>query len=544
MTWTVLPDFEDYETARQQFSWDLPATYNPAGDFLRKHDPGDLALVYDPGPDAPVRRYRFGELDDRAGAVAGGLRDIGLSVGDRIGVMAPQRPETLLAHCAVWTLGAVTIPMSPLFGPDAVAHRLGDAGATAVVVDPSVRSALRAVSDDLPALEHVISLGEDPDGARSFAALSETGPAIEAPREATPATDTAVLYTSGSTGPPKGVRHGHALWLGRAAAAQCYFEQGLGPAAVCWTPASWAWGGALGGLVFAAWHNGATVVGSPMGQFDPERAFEVISAHGVTHAFVPPTALRMLMAGAPPADRFDLALEVIAAAGEPLTPEILTWADEELGVPVNEFYGQTELNLVVATCGHWFQAQAGSIGKPLPGYDVAILDRDTGRRLEPGELGEIAVRPHDDRVVFEEYWDRPEATAEKRDGDWYLTGDLAERDEAGYVWFHSRADDLIVTSGYRVGPGEVEAVILEHEEVEQVGVVGVPDETRGEIIKAFVEPVGDPDRERLREEIQNLVRERLAAYEYPREVAFLEALPRTATGKIRRADLREREPGP
>lgn len=539
MTWTVLPEYDDYETARDRFTWDLPASYNPALDFLRKHDPEETALVFVPEPDGAVQRYRFGELDASSDAVAGALGDLGLAVGERLGVLAPQRPETLVAHCAAWKLGAVTVPMTVLFGPDAIGHRLGDAEASAVVVDPSVRSAIAAVRDELSALEAVISLADEPANAHAFADLRETGPSTYEAHDATPETDTAVMYTSGSTGPPKGVRHSHALWLGRAAAAQCYFEQGLGPDAVCWTPASWAWGGALGGLVFAAWHHGATVVGSPMGSFDPERAFRLMATHDVTHAFIPPTALRMLMAVDAPADRFDLDLAVLAAAGEPLTPEILRWANDELGVPVNEFYGQTELNLVAGTCGHWFPARPGSMGRPLPGYDVAILDPETGQRMERGTLGEIAVRPADERVVFDEYWNRPEATAEKRRGEWYLTGDLAERDVDGYIWFHSRADDLIVTSGYRVGPGEIEEVILEHEDVEQAGVVGIPDETRGEIIKAFVEPTGDPDREHLREEIQSLVRDRLAAYEYPREVAFLETLPRTATGKIRRADLRD-----
>jgi acetyl-CoA synthetase len=349
------------------------------------------------------------------------------------------------------------------------------------------------------------------------------------------------MYTSGSTGPPKGVRHSHALWLGRAAAAYNYFEGGLGPDAVCWTPADWAWGGALGGLVFAAWHHGATVVGAATGSFDAERAFARLADHDVTHAFVPPTALRMLMQVEAPTDRYDLSsLSVLAAAGEPLTPEILAWADAELGVPVNEFYGQTELNLVVATCGHWFDARPGSMGKPLPGYDVRLLDPETGPPVETGETGEIAVRPHDDRVVFDEYWGLPEATAEKQHEGWYLTGDLAERDEDGYLWFVSRKDDLIITSGYRVGPGEVEEVVLEHPAVEQVGVVGVPDETRGERIKAFVQPAGEYDPDVLREEIQELVRERLAKYEYPREIEFVEELPTTTTGKIRRASLRDR----
>ncbi|MFB6172514.1 MAG: acyl-CoA synthetase [Haloarculaceae archaeon] len=541
MTWTVMPDYDTYEEARAAFEWDLPASYNPGVDFLGKHDADAVALRLD--RDGDVETFTFGALDRRSDALAGALADLGVEVGDRVGVMAPQRPETLLAHCAAWKRGAVTVPLTTLFGPDALEHRLADAGARAVVVDPSVRDTVAAVRDRCPDLEHVIELDGASGDARAFDALVADGPESFAAHDATPATPSAIMYTSGSTGPPKGVHHSHALWLGRAAAAYNFFEQGLGPDAVCWTPASWAWGGALGGLVFAGWHHGATVVGAPMGSFDPERAFRVLERHDVTHAFVPPTALRMLMGVEAPADRYDLSLSVLAAAGEPLTPEILTWADGELGVPVNEFYGQTELNLVVATCGQWFDARPGSMGKPLPGYDVTVRDVETGAEVAPGELGEIAVRPHDDRVVFDEYRGLPEKTAAKQRDGWYLTGDLAERDEAGYLWFKSRKDDLIITSGYRVGPGEVEEAILEHPDVEQAGVVGVPDETRGEIIRAYVKPATDRDEDDLRAAIRDLVRERLAKYEYPREIVFVEELPQTSTGKIRRADLRDQEQG-
>jgi acetyl-CoA synthetase len=275
--------------------------------------------------------------------------------------------------------------------------------------------------------------------------------------------------------------------------------------------------------------------------FEPAPAYELMERYDVTRALAPPTALRMLMSEAP-AD-YDLALETVAAAGEPLTPEILEWAEEAFeDLAVNEYYGQTELNLVVANASRWFDPKPGSMGKPLPGYEVAILDRESREALGPGELGEIAVRPHDERVFFEEYWNRPEATAAKQHGDWFLTGDLARRDEDGYLFFESRDDDVIITSGYRVGPLEVERVLLDHPAVEQAGVVGVPDETRGQVIKAFVElaPGAQGDDE-LRETLRERARDRLAAYEYPREIEFADSLPKTASGKIRRVELRERE---
>ncbi|HKJ60357.1 MAG TPA: AMP-binding protein, partial [Halobacteriales archaeon] len=289
-----------------------------------------------------------------------------------------------------------------------------------------------------------------------------------------------------------------------------------------------------------AWHYGRPVVGYPMGKFDPERAFGLAETYGVTDAFLPPTAIRMMMDV--DAGRYDLELSAICSGGEPLTPEILSWAAEELeGVAVNELYGQTEANLLVTNCREWFPAQAGSMGKPVPGHDVAVIDPDTGGALPTGEVGEIAVRHGDDPIIFAEYWEEPEKTADARVGDWHLTGDLGSVDADGYFWFKSRDDDLIITRGYRVGPGEVESAILEHPDVEQVGVIGVPDERRNEIIKAFVQPVaGVEGTDALREEIQQLVRDHLAKHEYPREIEFVEALPQTSTGKIRRTALRDR----
>jgi len=252
----------------------------------------------------------------------------------------------------------------------------------------------------------------------------------------------------------------------------------------------------------------------------------------------------MLMGVDDPEGRFDLSLETFASAGEPLTSEVVEWVDATFeDVAINEFYGQTELNLVVGNSETWFDTRPGSMGKPFPGYEVAVLDTDTHERLERGETGELAIKPGDRRVFFDEYHGLPEKTANKQTADgWFLTDDLVERDEDGYLWFVSRADDVILTSGYRVGPMEVEDAILTHEAIEQAGVVGVPDDTRGEAIKAFVKPARDEyDPDDLREEIRTLVRDRLAEYEYPQHIAFVETLPTTTTGKIRRRSLRERE---
>ncbi|MFC7228518.1 AMP-binding protein [Salinirubellus salinus] len=546
MTYHVTLDGETYEDARESFEWDVPDDYNAAHDLVGKHDdPKARIALFQAYPDGRRETYTFHDLDRLSDRVAAGLAALGVEEGDRVGVVLPQKPANPLTHLACWKLGAVSIPLSVLFGPDGLSYRLDDADAKVAVVDEAVLGAVDEAREACPALEHVVAVDADEGaGDHPFTSLREHDGSYDR-AETGPDTPATVLYTSGSTGPPKGVLHGHALWLGHCPAFQMYFERDLS-ASVCWTPADWAWIGALGDLLFPAWHYGRPVLGYPMAGFDSGTAYSLLAEFGVTDAFLPPTAIRMLMDVDRPTERYDLDLKAVCSGGEPLTPEILDWAADELdGVAVNELYGQTEANLLVTNCRQWFPAQAGSMGKPVPGHDVAVVDPETGAVRETGEVGEIAVSRGDDPVVFQEYLNKPEKTAAARleaadgRGDWHLTGDLGRQDEDGYLWFKARDDDLIVTAGYRVGPGEVESAILEHPKVEQVGVVGVPDETRGEVIKAVVQPVaGVPGDDALREELKQLVRDRLAKHEYPRLVEFRETLPQTTTGKIKRRELR------
>lgn len=551
MTWHVVDAYDSYANARASFEWGLPDRYNPARDLLRKHDQPErpaLTVVSDASKDnspSPDHSLSFRTLDERSDRLAAALADLGIEPGDRVGVIVPQRPANPISHLAIWKLGAITVPLTVLFGPNALGYRLADSGARAVVVDPAVRETVADVRGETD-LEYVIELGSNDEvagDAYAFDALLseyETGYPIH---DSTPETPSALMYTSGSTGPPKGVLHSHALWLGRAAAAFTYFDHGLAGATV-WTPADWAWGAALGGTLFATWHYGGRVVAWPRQEFDSHDAFGLMAATDVTHAFMPPTALRELAHVADPTVQFDLSLETLATAGEPLTPELLEWvADAFDDVALNEFYGQTELNLCVGNCSRWFEPRSGSMGTPLPGYAVTVLDPETREPVAAGEVGEIAVKPGDRRIFFDRYWGRPEQTAAKETADgWFLTGDLARCDEDGFLFFEARRDDVILTRGYRVGPVEVESTLLDHPAVEQVGVIGVDHDRYGEAIKAFIKPAGDVDPDAsLEADLREHVREQLASYEYPEEIEFVDSLPRTTTGKIRRESLRARE---
>ncbi|MXR51476.1 AMP-binding protein [Halovenus sp. WSH3] len=549
MTWHISLDDGGYEQARESFQWDLPEGYNIAWDMLRKHEDPEQPALKQAYPDGRRETYSFAELDRLSNQFANALTERGVSRGDRVGIIVPQKPANPIAHLACWKLGAISLPLSVLFGPDALQYRLRDSEANVVVADESVLGAVREVREECPDLTQVIAVDEEnpEEGVERFEGVCAGHEASFEIADTEAETPAIIIYTSGSTGPPKGVLHGHGLWAGHCPAFSMYFEHSVFES-VYWTPADWAWIGALGDVVFPAWHYGQPVVSYPMEGFDAETAFELCEEFDVTDTFLPPTAIRMMMTVDDPTERYDLSLDAICSGGEPLTPEILDWAEEQLdGVAVNELYGQTEANLLVANCREWFPAQAGSMGKPVPGHEVAVVDQETGERVPDGAVGMIAVARDGDPVVFQEYWNEPEKTAAASvtgpDGtEWHLTEDLGYRDEDGYYWFKARDDDVIITSGYRVGPGEVESAILEHPEIEQAGVIGVDHETRGEIIKAFLKPVdGASEGESLREEIRHLVRERLAEYEYPREIEFVDELPTTTTGKIQRRKLRARE---
>jgi acetyl-CoA synthetase len=545
MTWYLEPDYETYEDASTLFEIDVPDNYNIAWDMLEKHpDPRSTVAAFQSYPDRRNETYTYRDIDVLSNKFGNALRDFGVSRGDRVAVMLPHKYQTLVAHNACWKIGAVSMPLTTQFGTSALGYRLRNSGAKALVFDESVRDTIEEVRDDCEDLDHLIQVdGNDgDDGVHSF-----DGTMVRASRHLSIQVRDAdvpavLLYTSGTTGDPKGVLNDH-RGVGAATPGQ-YVTWGhdVTDEVVMWTPQDFGWVGGMAWL-WNMGHFGRPLVLYPMGAFDIHKSFELMEEFSVTFTFLPPTGIRMMMDVDDPAEQYDLDLDVIGTGGEPVTPDIHRWIENEIGAVINEGFGQTETTTLIGECSTWFDPREGSMGRPAPGHDVAIVDSETGRAVPRGEHGEIAV-PHDDPVVFTEYWKKPEKTAESRAGKWYLTGDLGWMDEDDYVYFVSRADDVIISSGYRIGPREVEGVLLEHEGVQQAAVIGIPDRKRGEIVKAIVEPapvVDESAYDEIREELQDLVRDRLANYEYPREIEFMDELPKTTTRKVKRKTLRERQ---
>jgi len=536
-------EWDSYEELRDAFAWEVPERFNIASYVCdRWADDRGRVAVFAEDAAGSEEVWTFWRLERAASRLANHLAAEGVERGDRVGVNLNQRPETLVAHLAAWKMGAVSVPLSLLFGPEAVEHRLGDCDAVACVVEAANIDAVRAA--DLPALETVLTLGDVDHRANEtdlWTAIEDRSSAFET-ADTDAEDDAVIIYTSGTTGPPKGVRHAHRFLLGHLpVAAESFLETGDPSEHLFWTPVEWSWVGSLFSVVVPTLYYGQPVVAYAGGQFDPHEAFQVIETYGVTNFSGPPTALRMMMQVDDP--DYDLSsVRDIGSGGESVGESIREWAAETFGATVEESYGQTEANLVVSECAPLDATREGAMGSAAPGHEVTVLDQETREPLDPGEVGELAVRYEGDPVCLVEYWDRPEKTAGKvRDG-WLLTEDLGRVDEDGLFTFVGRADDVIISSGYKIGPEEVEETLAGHEAVADAGVIGVPHDERGQVPKAFVVPApGHEGSEALRESLRDHVRDRLANYEYPREVEFVEALPRTSTEKVRRRDLRERE---
>ncbi len=532
------PQTGDFDAQRAQFQWNIPSEFNIAQAVCHQNGAAsDTVALYYENSRGVEARYSFGRIREYANRLANALQAMGVERGDRVAIVLAQRPETAIAHVAIYSIGAIAVPLSILFGPDALQYRLSDSGACAVITDATRLPVIESVHPHLPGLETILICDEQPEQGSFWEALHEG--ADTSPYVVTSANDPAlIIYTSGTTGPPKGALVAHRSLLGNLTGfelSQNFYAQTGG---LFWTPADWAWTGGLLDALLPAWYYGKPVLGyEGQGAFDPERAFQLLAKYGVRNSFIPPTAMKMLMQ-VPARQIPDISMQAIMSAGEAVGEQIIEWANETLRVPVNEMWGQTEFNYLVGNCSAILPVKPGSMGRPYPGHRVEPID-EAGNPLPTGEIGELGAF-REDPVMFLGYWGNEAATRAKCVGDWFLTGDLGYRDEDGYIWFVGRKDDVISSAGYRIGPAEIEDCLIKHHKVAQAAVIGVPDELRGNIIKAYlVVTEGTEPSEALSREIQESVKSRLAAYEYPREIEYIERLPLTTTGKVRRNELRE-----
>jgi len=536
----MLKPGNSYEKVYSSFRWNIPEYYNIGVDICDKHahQRYRLALVYE-NEKGVIEKYTFWELKRFSNQFANALKASGLNTGDRVGILLPQCPEAAIAHIATYKIGGIAIPLFTLFGTDALEYRLNNSGARCVITDTANLDKLLKIRDKLPGLDNIFVVrGEKNENIIGFWEAIRKGSTDFAPVKTRRDDPALIIYTSGTTGPPKGALHAHRTLLGHLPGVE--FPHNFFPREddFFWTPADWAWIGGLIDVLFPSWHHGIPVLAYRARKFDPEFAFDLMARHGIRNAFLPPTALKLMRQVKNPKDRHDFRIRSIGSGGETLGRELLDWGKDTFGITINEFYGQTEANLVVGNCTQIMEVRPGSMGKAIPGHVVEIID-DNGNVLPPETPGNVAIR-RPDPVMFLEYWKNPKATDNKFIGDWSLTGDMGRKDEDGYLWFVGREDDLITSSGYRIGPGEIEDCLIKHPAVSMAAVVGKPDEIRTEIVKAFIVLQTDVDADdSLKNNIKDFVRKRLAAHEYPREIEFVDALPMTATGKIIRKELRE-----
>jgi acetyl-CoA synthetase len=552
-----------HDLLHRGFRWKQPRHFNIAdvccGRWARE-TPEAIAIRYE-HEDGTTLACDYASLQAQANRLSHALQRLGVQPGDRVALVMPQRIETAVAHIALYQLGAVAMPLSMLFGPEALTYRLQNSEARLAIADESAMANLLAARPDCPGLETVIAVG----GAQGQA--DADWPALLAREQAfftphvTTADDAAVLiYTSGTTGPPKGALIPHRALLGNLSGFVCsqnWFPQ---RGDVFWSPADWAWTGGLMDALLPTLYFGHPIV-AYQGRFSPEKAFELMARHGVTNTFLFPTALKAMMKAVPePKRRYALKLRAIMSAGEAVGDAVFAYCRDRLGVVVNEMFGQTEINYVVGNCGLYvdatgtahpgWPARPGSMGRPYPGHRVAVID-DDGNECPRGTPGDVAVHRRDvhgapDPIFFLGYWRNDAATRAKFTGDpsdsWCRTGDTAVMDDEGYLWYQGRSDDVFKAAGYRIGPSEIENCLVKHPAVANAAVVPKPDPERGAVVKAYVVlAAGHAGTPQLVEDLQRHVRGQLAPYEYPKEIEFIDALPMTTTGKVQRKVLRDRE---
>ena len=542
MSDTVLPHGKTYEEVYARFRWLVPAKFNIAADICDRHagDPARLAMIYEDEAGS-VSEHTFAQFRARSNQLAHALQRLGVKRGECVALILSQRPELAVVHLAVYRLGAIVLPLATLFGPEALEYRMRDAGVRVAITDTNSIERLLDVQRALPQVAHVVCIDRaEADGVLDFEQLlakeSDHFDVVE-----TSAEDPALLiYTSGTTGPPKGALHAQRIVIGRLPSMAMVHEYYPQPGDRFWTPADWAWAGGLLDMLLPVWHHGVPVLAKRFRKFDPEGAFELMGRHKIRNAFLPATVLKMMRQVEDPRSRWNVELRTLHSGGESVGADVIHWAREALGPTPNEGFGQTEATLIVGNCSKLMAVKPGSMGRPVPGHEVELLD-DDGRPVPAGEIGEISVK-RPDPVMFLRYWNNEQATKDKFAGDWLLTGDLGRKDEDGYFWYVGRKDDVISSGAYRIGPGEIEACLVGHEAVALAAAIGTPDPIRGEVVKAFVQlRDGVAATPELAHALQAYVRSRLSAHEYPREIEFIDVVPTTTNGKIMRKGLRQLE---
>ncbi len=543
---------DQYSALYQSYQWFVPTQFNIAQACVHRWAENPLEgrhiAIFHESELGQREVWTYTRLSDTANQLANGLIKMGVQPGDRIALVTGQRPETVVAYTAIFSVGAIAVPLSSLFGPDGLAIRLQDADARVAIADASTANDLLQAQSQCPALTQIIGLDFQHEAVIPWRSLLARQPTSFKPIPTRSSSPALLLYTSGTTGAPKGALLAHHALIGNLpgfVASQNWFPQ---KGDVFWSPADWTWTGGIMDALLPTLYFGQAIVGTSS-RFSPSRAFEIMERYQVTNTFLFPTALKLMMQEAPaPREQYRLSLRAIMAAGESLGETVFEWCEQALGVTPNEMFGQTEMNYLIGNSHRKWPARPGSIGRPYPGHRLTVLD-DGGKPCAPGTVGEIALNRHDmhghiDPVLFLGYWRNETATQAKFQGDWCLTGDLASVDEDGYYWYAGRSDDVFKSSGYRIGPGEIEDCLMRHTAVANAAIVPTPDPTRGALVKAYVvlaPKARRGDLHQLETELMDFVGSRLAPYQTPREIEFVDSLPLTSTGKIRRHVLRARE---
>lgn len=531
--------YEAYSEAYNNFEWEIPESFNIAdytcGRWTENRDSKRRVALFFDREEGPSETYTFWQIQREVNRISNVLRDVGLKQGTSVGIILPQRPETLIANLGTLQAGGIVVPLSVLYGHEGLEYRLSHSQTEIAIVDKERAELLAELQPDLDHLETVITIDspDEIDGLDWETKLSAADPTFD-PVETSAEDSAYIIYTSGTTGKPKGAHHAHRCLLGYIPGWQM-INNFPGKEAVHYTPAGWSWVGGLFAVVWSAWSHGQPVVGYN-GQFDAETTYSILERYGVTNALLTSTMVRMMKQV--DASSYDLDLNVVPSGGEQVSEEIYEFVETEWGAEVNEVYGLTECNFLIVTNDELIEPNRTASGKPAPGHKVDIIDEQTGERRADNEIGHIAVRTPDPSMLLD-YWNDPEKTEELFVDNWMKTGDAGRRDVDGYIYYEGRADDVIITSGYRLSPLEIENCLREHGDVNDAVVLGVDDEKRGTIVKAFIKvsPSLEPD-EKLTEDLQTHVRERKAAYAYPRIVEYREEFPTTVSGKIQRHKLK------